>query len=189
MEALEVKNMTVFEARECVKQINENIHNVRALLLDLYERKGWEALGYESWRACAVGEFKGKENYLYKQLAAAKAEKNICTMVQNSEPIPERVLRPLTSIPPEEQREIYQEAQETAPDGKVTAKHIEEIIKQKEVHRPKLANYQSPKIAQRFSDVFNAMVEEIKRENLNGWKETDKATAKEMMANLLSLIQ
>lgn len=129
MEALEVKNMTVFEARECVKKINENIQNTRVLLLELYEREGWRALGYTSWRSCVVAEFKDKENYLYKQLAAAKTERNICTAVQK-EPIPERVLRPLTSLPPEEQKELFQQAVETAPEGKVTARHIEKTIQE-----------------------------------------------------------
>ena len=38
----------------------------------------------------------------------------------------EKVLRPLTPLPPEKQREVWKEAVETAPDGKVTAKHVQE---------------------------------------------------------------
>lgn len=45
-------------------------------------------------------------------------------------PTSERAVRPLTRIKdPEEQREVYQRAVETAPEGKVTARHIEETAK------------------------------------------------------------
>ena len=64
--------MMVFkEARECVEKINTNMSNVRALVLDLYEREGWAALGYPSWRDCVVAEFKNSQAYLYRQLEAA----------------------------------------------------------------------------------------------------------------------
>ncbi len=124
--------MTKQEARACVEDIKASDRNTRALLLDLYERHGWEALGYNSWRACVVGEFKQSERYLYKQLEAAQVEKAICPKGQNQEigQIPERHLRPLTSLPPDEQREVYQRAVETAPEGKVTAKHVEETVKE-----------------------------------------------------------
>jgi len=46
-------------------------------------------------------------------------------------PQSERSIRPLTIIKdPEEQREIYQKAVETAPEGKVTARHVEETVRQ-----------------------------------------------------------
>jgi len=123
--------MTKQEARACVENIKASDRNTRALLLDLYERHGWEALEYDSWRACVVGEFKQSERYLYKQLEAAQVEKAICPIGQNSiGAIKESHLRPLTSLPPAEQREVYQRAVETAPEGKVTAKHIEETIKE-----------------------------------------------------------
>ena len=121
--------MTKQEARACVENIKASDRNTRALLLDLYERHGWEALEYDSWRACVVGEFKQSERYLYKQLEAAQVEKAICPIGQNSiGAIKESHLRPLTSLPPAEQREVYQRAVETAPEGKVTAKHIEETV-------------------------------------------------------------
>lgn len=126
MSDLAVIDMTVFEARECISKIKDGIHSVRALLLDLYERKGWEALGYNSWRSCVVAEFGEAERYLYRQLEAAQAERNleICPMGQ----IPERQLRPLASLLPEQQKEVWEKAVETAPEGKVTAKHVENTV-------------------------------------------------------------
>jgi hypothetical protein len=130
--------MTAEEARICIDNINTNLRNTRALLLDLYERQGWKALGYESWRACVTGEFKEKQTYLYYQLAAARAEKNLSTIVETPiGTIREAHLRPLASLPPDQQREAYQKALETAPEGKITAKHMEfavTVIKHIETH-------------------------------------------------------
>jgi len=123
-------DMTLFEAKECVAKIKANVQNIRKLFLELNERRGWEALGYKSWRECVVKEFGGKQAYAYFQLSAAKVERNISTIVEKSESIPESHLRPLTKLPPEEQREVFQEAVETAPNGKVTAKHIEKTIQE-----------------------------------------------------------
>lgn len=126
-----MKKLMLFqEARECVDKINSNMTNIRSLILDLYEREGWSALGYQSWRECVTAEFKQGENYLYKQLEAARAERNIiCTNVQNQ--IPEGQLRPLTKLnnDPELQKEAWQKAVETAPKGKITAAHVYKIVK------------------------------------------------------------
>lgn len=122
--------MTPDEARICADAINKNLRNTRELLLDLYEREGWRALGYETFRACVVAEFKQHQSYLYRQLEAAKAEIAISPIGEKSEvgKVPESHLRPLTSLPPDQQRDAYQKAVETAPNGKVTAKHVEKVV-------------------------------------------------------------
>ena len=42
-------------------------------------------------------------------------------------PTNERQARPLTKLKPDEQAEAWQEAVDSAPDGKVTAKHVENV--------------------------------------------------------------
>ena len=123
------KVMTFQEARKCIDEINDNLRNTRALLLDLYERKGWEALGYDSWRACVAGEFKQHQSYLYRQLEAAQAEINISPMGEKPEigKIPERQLRPLTKLAPQEQREVWDEVTKET-EGKPTAKDVEKKV-------------------------------------------------------------
>jgi hypothetical protein len=49
--------MTMEEARACVERVKGGIEQMRRDLLELREREGWKALGYDSWRACAVAEF------------------------------------------------------------------------------------------------------------------------------------
>lgn len=41
------------EARAITDQIKENLYSTRALLLEMHERKGYLALGYDSWREYA----------------------------------------------------------------------------------------------------------------------------------------
>jgi len=43
------------EAQQCIARIAHHLEEARALLLELYERQGWRALGYDSWRTCVVG--------------------------------------------------------------------------------------------------------------------------------------
>lgn len=123
-----IRRMTDKEARACVAKINDNMTNIRSLVLELYEREGWSAMGYASWRECVTAEFKQGQRHLYEQLEAAQTEKNICAVAQN---IPERQLRPLTKLRnnPEKQKEAWQQAVDTAPDGKVTAAHVASVVK------------------------------------------------------------
>ena len=63
------------EARQCVVRIAHHLEEARALLLELYEREGWRALGYDSWRACVTAEFAESQATLYRQLTAARIER------------------------------------------------------------------------------------------------------------------
>jgi hypothetical protein len=57
-------------------------------------------------------------------IAGAEVADNLTTTVA----ISEHTIRPLAKLPPKEQKEVYLKAVETAPDGKVTAKHVEETV-------------------------------------------------------------
>jgi hypothetical protein len=108
------KNLTAFyEVGFALMQIRDN-----RLYREIYGT--FEEYCKEKW-----GFTKSRANQL---ISASEVADNLTTTVAKE--IPERHLRPLTSLPPEEQREVYQKAVETAPDGKVTAKHVEETIKE-----------------------------------------------------------
>jgi hypothetical protein len=129
--------MTTNEARGCIDTINHYLDSAHAALLDLYEREGWRALGYDSWRACVVAEFGYSESHLYRLLDAARIERNICANGGDVASVPERTLRPLAKLPPERQPEAYQEALDTAPDGRLTAAHMERVV-QDELRPPRI---------------------------------------------------
>lgn len=119
--------MTADEARECIFQIKQQVSEFRRLVYDLDKRRGWEALGYRSWHECVMTEFDNNERYLYNVLYAAQIEANIYSTEQIGQ-IPERHLRPLQDVESEDQREVWQRALDTAPDGKMTSAHVKQTV-------------------------------------------------------------
>jgi hypothetical protein len=125
--------LTQAEARSLVERIRSHINDARALVLELYENEGWVALGYDSWRECVVAEFDQSQAHLYRLLKAAEVERNIspigengnCTIVQNADPIPESVLRPLAGLRADDQRKAWELA--TANNPTPTAREVEKI--------------------------------------------------------------
>jgi hypothetical protein len=128
--------MTAAEARERVDQIKSQFGEIRKLVLDLFERKGWEALGYGSWRECVITEFTESQAHLYRLLDAAKIEKDLSQGVENQNaispngetaPIPEGVLRPLSKLKePEKRRTAWKKATENNP--KPTAREVAKAV-------------------------------------------------------------
>jgi ParB family chromosome partitioning protein len=116
------------EAREKTERIKNNLTEARQLLLEMYERNGWGALGYASWREYGQAEFGYSESRIYQLMDAAKTERNISTIVEINKPLPEGHLRPLSRLEPEQQVEVYQTAVNTAPNGKLTAAHVENVV-------------------------------------------------------------
>jgi hypothetical protein len=105
--------MTAAEARDSVEKINNHATQIRALVLDLYERRGWEALGYSSWRACVVSEFEQSQSRLYQLLDAGKVERNLSNMLEK--PLSNRAVEELKALEPEQQREVWKEATQSNP--------------------------------------------------------------------------
>lgn len=195
--AIVVRPMVEKEARECVDRINTNMKDVRYLILDLYEREGWSALGYDNWRECVSAEFKQGENYLYRQLEVAQVEKNILPIGKTT--IPESQLRPLVSLRnnPDQQREAWQQAVSTAPDGKVTAAHVTKIVKEmttKEtiIELPHHNNHHDKKeelISPEFQSAFDMMVVELKNARAMKWRDTSHKGAIGLMQILLNIAE
>ena len=82
-------------------------------------------------------EYKTFEAYCDKRWGWSKTQCNrviaSASVVPNLTPkgvIPqsERVARPLTKLPADEQSDAWSEAVETAPKGRVTAKHVERVV-------------------------------------------------------------
>lgn len=99
------------EARETDRLIKRHINTTRYLLLDMRDRKGWKALGYESFKDYGEKELGYQENYIHKLVNAAEISLQIgyspdCTIVQP----PESQLRPLKSVPEAERKSIWDEA-------------------------------------------------------------------------------
>ena len=66
-------------------------------------------------------------DYADKLIAASGVVERVHTIVGNS-PKTESQARELNKLPPEEQADAWREAVETAPGGKVTAKHVQNVV-------------------------------------------------------------
>lgn len=116
------------EARRCIDGINNHLANARLLLLELYERRGWEALGYNNWRECVVAEFEQSQTHLYRLLQTAKYEREISPIGEIGT-YPESHIRALiqADVQPEDAKLIIAVAKQVAPDGKPTAATIKSM--------------------------------------------------------------
>ncbi len=78
----------------------KSLHRIkRLMLLDIRDRKGWLALGYKSWEDYGEIEWGYSVNYLNRITSAEYVQSVISPM--STKEIPERQLRPLTSVPDE----------------------------------------------------------------------------------------
>jgi hypothetical protein len=125
--AAQVVMMTESEARERVEQIKNHFGEIGKLILELYEREGWKALGCNTWRECAVAEFKHSRSRICQLLDAAKVERNVSNMLENDDRLTARAVDQLKHLQPDDQRLLVKEAKEIAPDGRVTDKQIREV--------------------------------------------------------------
>lgn len=82
---------------------------------------------YQTFEAYCKGIWDMGKSNAYYLISASEVEKNLSTMVDK--PATERQARPLSKLEPEQQRQAWQKAVETAPEGKVTAAHVARVVK------------------------------------------------------------
>lgn len=137
-EPINVTPMSAQEARECVATIKSNLESLGAMLLDLDRRRGWEALGYASFRECAVAEFGKSQGYVYKLLHAAEVDENLAASeiypLDKSEIalIPTSHKEELHKLPDEQQAEALQQADvlAQAEGNPREARHVAFVVKE-----------------------------------------------------------
>lgn len=118
-EAAVVVMMTAAEAEQVCGRIDRNLSEARALLVELHDREGWKALGFESWRECVVARFAQHQSYLYRQLQAGQLEQDLDLPIGT---LPESHARELAKVPAEKRAEVLEAV---SPNGeKTTAKAI-----------------------------------------------------------------
>lgn len=134
-----IQPMTETEARSCVGRIKTHLSDAKQEILSLYERDGWQALGYSTWIECVQVEFKDySAPHIYRLRDAAQVERNLTDSPFGENAISEGQLRPIAqaNLQPEQQRDVWQIATESAPNGKVTADHVATIVKEYQVYNP-----------------------------------------------------
>ncbi|MEI7538523.1 MAG: DNA N-6-adenine-methyltransferase [Comamonadaceae bacterium] len=131
--------MTEAEAISAEREIITTGNRLRALLVDFYERRGWAALGYVSWRSWASARLGQHEATAYRELTAGMVEREISPMGEIGQ-IPERQLRPLAPLrdDPDALRETWDRANEIADDegNPRTARHVAQAVAERRAPEP-----------------------------------------------------
>jgi phage N-6-adenine-methyltransferase len=121
--------MTNEEARDWKERVGSHANGLRVLISEGYTREAWKALGYSNWTECVraiADEYSLSERRIWQLQAANETELllNNCSVGE----IPEGQLRPLASLAPDQQIQAWKLAVETAPEGKITAAHVQSAV-------------------------------------------------------------
>jgi len=133
-------------------------------------------------------------DYAYKQISAASVVQNVDQGIQKPES--ERQARPLTKLPPEQQSTAWQKAVETAPEGKITARHVEKTVREiigdpagKIIKSTREKINKDGLIEDDFRDAFNGFIGAIQNARAAKWKTTSKEAVIKILQSLLTLLE
>ncbi len=161
-EPINITPMSREEARECITAIKGNLESLRLMLLEIHRRKGWEALGYNSWEDCAIVEFGKSRSYVFQLLTAAQVEVNLTSNAKSTivdlDDIPVSQLTVLAKLPPEQQAQGLLLAEEIAQASgkKRNAIHVAQAVKEIKPGRPSKKRTKTKDDEQQPADVDDA---------------------------------
>lgn len=131
MENAITKNSVELEQLENV--IKQNIgafYEVGRALMEIRDRGLYkDVLGFDTFEAYCKSRWDFNRAYAYRLIGSAQVVDAVSPIGIQS-PGNERQTRPLARLEPSQQREAWQKAVETAPEGKVTAAHVSKIVKE-----------------------------------------------------------
>lgn len=134
-----IEPMTESEAKSWKVEIETTGQKLGQLLYEGYKRDAWRVLGYDSWTQCVkhLAEESGfNQRHGFRLLENERLTKDVLhdmpILSQGTvDNIPERQTRPLSKLSTDdEKREVWEVAVETAPNEKITAKHVETVVKE-----------------------------------------------------------
>ena len=105
-----------------------SFYEVGAALLKIRDRKLYRA-DYKTFEEYCKTRWEMSRPRAYQLIDYAKVQTNLSTTVDKR--ISERQARPIARLEPKQQKEVWEEAERTAPKGKITGKHVERIAKRK----------------------------------------------------------
>ena len=127
--------LTQKAAEQYKNQIIKSVSMARRAIYEMDFRRGYQVLGYDSFRKFAQS-LPVEQAQVYRQRAAAHVEVNLNVEMGS---IKESVLRPLTRLSSaEDQRKIWKKAKKAFPDQEIpTAKQIMELLQSEGYIKPK----------------------------------------------------
>ena len=197
MELAITKNTTELEQLEGVIQKNIGaFYEVGRALMEIRDKGLYrDVLGYDTFEAYCKHRWDFNRAYAYRLMGSAQVIDAVSPIGIQS-PDNERQTRPLARLEPDQQREAWQKAVETAPEGKVTAAHVSKVVKEMSGEQPKpyVLKPHEPIIKQElisedFQLAYDAMIIELKNARATKWKDTSYKGALEMMKILVVITE
>jgi hypothetical protein len=123
--------------KETIRRGLNTFVEVGTALLEVRDTRQYRA-EYATFEDFCRQEFGMSRPNAYRLIEAAKTVSYLSPM-GDVLPESERVVRPLTSLPAEEQPIVWQAAVDTAPNGKVTAAHVATMVEEHKNGGPKMS--------------------------------------------------
>jgi hypothetical protein len=165
MEIAITKNKAELERLEgIIRRNQQSFYEIGMALREIRDKELYrDVLGYETYEAYVKARWDFSRRNAYYLMDASTVIENVNQGSQIPAPTNERQVRPLTKLPPEQQPEAWQQAVATAPDGKVTAAHVQRIVKgMMGEEKPKPApKPQEPSDAMAFAAIAISQLERI----------------------------
>lgn len=171
LEAVIEKNLKAFY------EVGTALMKIRDGRLYRETHKTFEAYCKEKW-----GFYRDQADRL---ISASKTVENLTPI--GVKPTHESQIRPLARLEPKQQRKAWKKAVETAPDGKVTAKHVEDAAREVSAKPRETPEKVDPYevVSTEFEKAFQRFLDEIKKAKASGWTTTSRDAARGYILALL----
>jgi histone H3/H4 len=105
--------MSKAEAKDAVSKINDSVMSAATMLQDFRDRKGWLALGYDSWAICCDKEFEISYQHAHRLIDAKKMQDKL-SPIGEVPALKENALRELKGVPDDKLPEVISQAKANA---------------------------------------------------------------------------
>lgn len=195
MEIVLTKNKAELERLEGV--IKENLtafYEVGRALMEIRDNNYYcDVLGYETFEAYCRDRWDFNRAHAYRLINSATVM-NTVSPIGDTKPATESQCRPLSKLPPAQQIQAWEKAVESAPEGKVTARHVARIVKgmvtdehEKKVHKIK-TSIDETRVHPDFEKAYRDFYREVQKSKLEEWKDTSKEEALKLVGYIIDLI-
>ena len=172
----------------------QSFYEVGRALMEIRDKNYYhDVLGFETFEAYCKEKWDFNSSRARQLIAATETCDNIKTVTIVT-PSNEGQARPLARLEPEQQREAWQKAVETAPEGKVTAAHVSRVvsdmsqeIKKKRIYTIKKAVDQVT-VDPVFKGAYQDFYREVQNAKMGKWEKTDREEALKLVNYLIDLI-
>lgn len=160
MEVAITRNTAELERLEgIIRRNQQSFYEIGSALREIRDKGLYrDVKGYDTFEEYCRKEWDFSRPRAYQLIEAVTVKDNLSTTVD----IPERQIRPLARLEPEKQKEAWRQVVSTAKDGKVTAKHVQQIVKGMTEPQPKTTpKPQEPSDAMQFATIAISQLERI----------------------------